>query len=381
MRKIHNIDKIRAIACLLVLVYHSWALCGGTPINIPIIQECISLGGVLSVTMFFVLSGYGIYSSLCATERSGSKISFFRFMGKRITRVVPHYYFNLMVALLFTSAAVYVTVPHFENIIAHLFFYHSFHIDWHGAINGVLWTMAVIFQFYLIAIPLYYFIKKCRHWAVLIAIAFTIGAQYLTLNYLWVIDETVFGDFAYSVPGRQIWTALDNFVIGMYVAHLVNTKKHVRSHVPYAIGCVVSVAAIALYCVLGYRYGVWGRSLWNSSYHSLLAVLIGLLFFCACHTKNNATSVVSRALLWVGKYEYGIYLWHLLIMNNLLTYSSLLQALLTPRRLILAYIMMISCSIFAGYIMTRMVSGVTLPIFQTVRTWIAGKKKAAIDKC
>ena len=359
MQKKQNINKIRAIACLMVLIYHSWALCGSAPIKIPVLREFVSFGGVIGVTLFFALSGYGIYCSLLATEQSGGKISFWRFMGKRIERVVPHYYFNLMVALLFTSAAVYITVPHFENIIAHLFFYHSFHIDWHGAINGVLWTMAVIFQFYLIAIPLYFFVKKFRHWAVIIAIAFTVCAHHLTLNYLWIIDETVYGDFAYSVPGRQIWTALDNFVVGMYVAHLVNTPKQPTRHWPYAIGCVVSTAAVCGCCVLGYRYGVWGRGWWNSAFHSILAIIIGLLLFCAANTKNDSKSLISRALLWVSKYEYGIYLWHLLIMNNLLAYSSLIQALLTPKRMILAHIGLISASIFTGFIMTRLISGLT----------------------
>lgn len=367
MQKKQNINKIRAIACLMVLIYHSWALCGSAPIKIPVLREFVSFGGVIGVTLFFALSGYGIYCSLFAAEQAGGKISFWRFMGKRIERVVPHYYFNLMVALLFTTAAVYITVPHFENIIAHLFFYHSFHIDWHGAINGVLWTMAVIFQFYLIAIPLYYFVKKLRHWALVMAVIFTIGAQYLTLNHLWIIDETVFGDFAYSVPARQIWSALDNFVVGMYVAHLVNTKKKETSHVPYIIGCILCIGLLYAHCQLGNRYGVWGRSLWNSSYHSILAIIIGLLLFCAANTKNDSKSLISRVLLWVSKYEYGIYLWHLLIMNNLLAYSSLIQALLTPKRLILAYIGLISASIFTGFIMTRLISGLTFRPAKTPR--------------
>ncbi len=367
MGKLQNINKIRAIACLMVLVYHSWALCGSAPIRIPILRDILPLGGVIGVTLFFALSGFGIYSSLCATEAAGAKISFWHFMGKRIERVVPHYYFNLMVALLFTTSAVYITVPHFENIIAHLFFYHSFHIDWHGAINGVLWTMAVIFQFYLIAIPLYYFVKKCRHWALVMAVAFSILSQYLTLNHLWVIDETVFGDFAYSVPVRQIWTALDNFVVGMYVAHLVNHKKKESPHWPYLIGCILCVGLLWIHSRLGSRYGVWGRSLWNCSYHSILAIIVGLLLWCASNAKNSAKSIFSKALLWVGKYEYGIYLWHLLIMNNLLAYSSLLQALLTPQRMILAYIMLISASIFTGFVMTRLISGLNFRLTKTAK--------------
>lgn len=360
MQKIHNIDKIRAAACLLVLVYHCWALCGGAPINIPILREYISYGGVIGVTAFFILSGFGIYTSLCKTEASSSKIKFTSFMAKRIERIVPHYYFNLLVSLLLTGSAVYLSRYHFTNIISHLFFFHSFSLDWHGAINGLLWTMAIIFQFYLIAIPLYYFIKKFKHWGVLATIMFTVAAQYVTLNYLWVIDESIYGSFAYSIPGRQLWTSLDNFAIGMYVAYLVNSRKQQTSHIPYALGCLICVLLIYLHCLLGNEFGVWGRSLWNASFHSLLALVIGLLILCACNTKNSANSFLSRVLLWIGKYEYGIYLWHLLIINNLLANSSLLQELLAQQQHICVYFILVFCSILMGYIMTNLISSQTI---------------------
>lgn len=367
MHKLHNIDKIRATACLLVLVYHCWALCGSAPINIPILREYISYGGVIGVTAFFILSGFGIYTSLYATESSGSEIKFTHFMSKRIKRIVPHYYFNLLVALLFTGSAVYLSRYHVTNIISHLFFFHSFSLDWHGAINGLLWTMAIIFQFYIIAIPLYYFIKRFKHWGVMVTILFTIAAQYVTLNYLWVIDDTVYGSFAYSIPGRQLWTSLDNFAIGMYVAHLTNSKKQSTSHILYTFGCLICVFLIYLHCLLGNKLGVWGRSIWNSSFHSLLALLIGLLFICACNSKNTANTLLSRLLLWIGKYEYGIYLWHLLIMNNLLANSSFLQELLAQQKYVYAYSILISCSVFTGYIMTNLISNQTILRVKTSR--------------
>ena len=64
----YNIDLIRAMALLLVIVYHSWVVCGSQPISWPIINTIIILGGELGVTAFFILSGYGIY---CSLNRSG----------------------------------------------------------------------------------------------------------------------------------------------------------------------------------------------------------------------------------------------------------------------------------------------------------------------
>ena len=128
---------------------------------------------------------------------------------------------------------------------------------------------------------------------------------------------------------------------------------------------ILCAGLICVHCYLGNIYGVWGRGLWNCCFFSILAVLVGLLFFCASNANQRETSIVARVLLWVSKYEYGIYLWHLLIMNNLLAHSGLLQAMLTPRRMILAYIMLIGCSIVTGHIMTVLVNGLKLPTFKS----------------
>ena len=183
----------------------------------------------------------------------------------------------------------------------------------------------------------------------------TITAQFLTLNHFWIIDENVYGSFAFSIPGRQLWTSLDNFVIGMYVAHLTATRKESTHHIPYTIGCITGALLIYLQCLLGNRYGVWGRNLWNCSFHSLLAIVLGTLILCACNAKNS-NSLFSRMLLWIAKYEYGIYLWHLLIINNLLTNSGLLRELLAQQKLFWVYLILISCSVLVGYIMTHLLS-------------------------
>lgn len=358
MQKNQNINKIRAIACLLVLIYHCWVLCGSVPVRVPVLRDYIMYGGEIGVTAFFVLSGYGIWSSLYMTELSGSKIAFKPFILKRIKRIVPHYYFNLLVALLFTSAAVYVDRVHIMNILSHLFFFHSFSFSWHGAINGVLWTMSIIFQFYLIAIPLYYFVKKFKHWSVVIAVLFTVIAKYITLNYLWVEDELVYGGLAFFIPGRQLWTALDNFVIGMCAAQIANSRKKTVSHQLFSVGSILCVLLIYLHCLLGNRYGVGGRNIWNCTYYSILALIIGATIICVSNMKSDSKGLISRCLLWISRYEYGIYLWHLLIMNNTLSNSGLINGLVAQQRVLYVYIFWIACSVFTAYVMTTLISGV-----------------------
>lgn len=218
--------------------------------------------------------------------------------------------------------------------------------------------MAIIFQFYLVAIPLYYFVKKFKHWSVVIAVLFTVIANYITLNYLWVEDELMYGNFAFSIPGRQLWTSLDNFVIGMCAAQIANSKKTTASHQLFSVGSILCALLISLHCWLGNRYGVWGRNIWNCTYHSILALIIGATIICASNIKNDSKGLISRGLLWISRYEYGIYLWHLLIMNNMLSNSGLVTELLSRGKVYYIYAIFVTCSILMGYVMTKLMSNI-----------------------
>lgn len=100
MQRNRNVDLIRACACLLVLIYHGWALTGSVFIKIPFWREYVVYGGDIGVTTFFVLSGYGIWHSLYKIEEDGKSIKFKNFIKKRIVRIGPQYYLNLLLLLL-----------------------------------------------------------------------------------------------------------------------------------------------------------------------------------------------------------------------------------------------------------------------------------------
>ena len=69
-----DIEGLRAVAILTVLAYHA-----GLPVR----------GGFVGVDIFFVISGFLITGLLVAElDRSGS-ISWIRFVGRRIRRLLP----------------------------------------------------------------------------------------------------------------------------------------------------------------------------------------------------------------------------------------------------------------------------------------------------
>ena len=92
--RIRQIDIIRGFTILLILIYHSWVVCGSVDIKVPVIDIFVRLGGEIGVTMFFMLSGYGIYCSIRKMESKG-ELSFDVFIKKRAVRILPQYYVSL----------------------------------------------------------------------------------------------------------------------------------------------------------------------------------------------------------------------------------------------------------------------------------------------
>lgn len=329
MTRITNIDKIRGLSCLFVLVYHIYALTNILPFGDTFLCDIIKMGGAIGVTAFFILSGYGIYCSLYRSENEG-KISFPAFIKKRFIRIAPQYYFNIFICLLFTSSAVYLSRIHLGSIFSHLIFMHSWSMDWHGSINGVLWTMAVIFQFYLLAIPLYRIIRKINNSfvCILLAVLFTVMMKWLMFNYLWVEDKSVFGSFATFIPGRQIITSIDNFVCGMCLA-AVNIKKPASNKKGRLVIFAVALLGLAALSKLGVIYS--DSMYFDYFWYSILSIDLFFLMYGLSWTTADKDPL-SKILLFFGKYEYGIYLWHLPIIHNLLTYSDIIQQIVNRQQ-------------------------------------------------
>ncbi|MDE5873309.1 MAG: acyltransferase, partial [Lachnospiraceae bacterium] len=304
-----NMDIFRALSLLLVFFYHCWVCLGAYQIKIPIINYLILLGGELGVTAFFMLSGYGIFSSLDRTDKT---ISFKDFMVKRLKRVAPQYYLNLFVVLVFTSSAVYMGKEYIANILAHIFFVHNFKPEYSGAINGVLWTMAVIFQFYIIAIPLFKLIKKAGVPIVLLSVPVTIVIKMSVFKLIAAVPEYNGNFGAYGFwAGRQLITALDNFVLGMGVAYISKKKKWRGNALPV---CMIITGLTLLYGVMlyGIKNGIHTNNISGYTWHSMVAVALGIVMYGFAFLKYKYF-IISKLLKWIAKYEYGIYLWHLVI--------------------------------------------------------------------
>lgn len=348
-----NIDILRALALLLIVVYHAWVLCGSSPIKIPLVNMILPLGGMIGVTAFFALSGYGIYCSLQRIEQKEKKL-FRTFMKKRALRILPQYYICLCILLLFTNAAEYLSLNNIPNIITHIFFIHNLWMGYSGAINGALWTMGVIVQFYVIAIPLYKGMKKFGVYFWLLSIAATVAIKIIVFAYLIPKGSDAYFYFVY---GRQLFTSLDNFVTGMAVAWFYNEKNRKLN---WKAGSIVMTAGIAMtlaVCKLGLSFGIHTNNICGYLWHSGIAAGLGLIMLGFSSIPVKYTNPIAKFLLWVSKYEYGTYLWHLVLFYNLVGAAPIVIQLIEKGLGMIVIFGFTVLALFAGFLFTKMTDG------------------------
>ncbi|MBL6428255.1 MAG: acyltransferase [Maritimibacter sp.] len=174
-----EIDGLRAVAVLSVMIYHLKISLGGAAL-IP--------GGFLGVDLFFVLSGYLITLILLREKEKTGRISFGQFYLRRVRRILPALFLVILVSL---PAAWILFLPSelarfAESIPAALFFYSNvfwFYVQGeYGAQSSLYqpllhtWSLAIEEQFYLL-FPLFVLIVPKRWFAPAagVALVLTLG--------------------------------------------------------------------------------------------------------------------------------------------------------------------------------------------------------------
>ena len=317
--RVEYVDILRAFALIYMIIYHVFVV-AHIKISNEIVSNILSFGGLVGVNIFFVISGFSIYKYL--EKKNG--IKYLDFLKGRIKRVGPHYYISIVVALLFTTSVVYLAKDHILNILFHILFIHNWFPSSAGAISGVLWTMGVTVQFYVLAPILKKYLDKYPIRTLILSIIFSIVTKYITYKILYINN---YDEWYYFNYGQQIFNTLDAFVLGMFVARLKNNNLKIKNIFGLGLGIISLIFIILL--------GSNSLPILNdSSVYSL--TIKGILFFIVLHiiisfiiyflsNLDYKENKLSKLLLKVAKHEYSIYIWHLLVLNNLLTNLSIVN--------------------------------------------------------
>lgn len=149
-RRLGTVDCLRGIAALAVVWYHCTA--GSGVIRGGWLYRSGEYG-FLGVDVFFVISGFIIPYSL---YKAGYRVTdFARFLVKRIARLDPPYFADILLCLALSYAVTLAPgfrgePPHYTlaQLAAHVAYVNSFvHLRW---VNVVFWSLGIEFQYYLL---------------------------------------------------------------------------------------------------------------------------------------------------------------------------------------------------------------------------------------
>jgi len=313
------LDGLRGVAVLLVLWYHVWEI-SWLPATFPWLQF-IPETGFIGVHLFFFLSGFVIsYPFLRAQAAHQPMPAWAHFAYRRFIKIVPSYVLSIVVAYAIGYAATvrWGNTPPVREIMTHLLFVHTWWQETYGSINGVLWTLAVEVEFYLL-FPLIWFCFKRFPWITAAAMA-TIALLWRT----WAAHccfATTFPLLAENVPGY-----LDIFATGMVCALLFVRYGHRLRE--WRGAPAMTVVALAGWTALAWLLiGIFNYRMepqWEVAGQLYTRVLYGvafgsIAFGSLCAPRWWQLLLANPPLRFLALISYNLYLYHQMVAREMLT--------------------------------------------------------------
>lgn len=288
-----DIDGIRAIAILSVVLYHAGI--GALP------------GGFTGVDIFFVVSGYLIGGHIFSEIRQG-RFSFARFYQRRVRRILPAFYVVLCFTFVFglvllspvelTDFSKSAIAAVFSASNVH-FLRYSNYFQQSSELNPLLmtWSLGVEEQFYIVIPLLMLAAAKMRRSLLLPAIA---AICVLSFLFAWRQVHVAPDKAFYLLPSRA-WE------LGVGVAWAVGETMRNRTIVPARWAWPASVCGIGAMLTPVFLL----KSTMPFPGPSAAASVLGTALVLGSPSSWISRRILSLPwLVFIGRISYSWYLWH-----------------------------------------------------------------------
>jgi peptidoglycan/LPS O-acetylase OafA/YrhL len=277
--------------------------------------------GFIGVHLFFFLSGFVIvYPFVRAQFHHEPLPRWNHFLWRRFIKIVPSYVLSIAVAFAIGYAATENSgAPVWAEVLTHLLFIHTWWMTTYGSINGVLWTLAVEVEFYMI-FPLVWWCFRRQAW-------FT-GGVMIVAALLWRVHannccfSTTMPLLVENLPGY-----LDIFACGMLSAWtFVRYGKRIRESSLTWIAPVAGCGGLVLLARLMMDlYGHRMEPQWQLAPQIVARPLFGIAFGLTALGFLGAPPLLrvlidNAPLRFFGLISYNLYLYHQLIAREMLRF-------------------------------------------------------------
>lgn len=288
-----DIDGLRAIAVLLVVIYHAF------PALIP--------GGFVGVDIFFVISGY-LITAILKKEMQEGKYSIKEFYRRRIDRLFPSLLIVMYTAFIFGWFTLFADefmqmgkeIAGGAGFIANIVLYSE--TGYFNA-NSVtkpflhLWSLGIEEQFYLVfpVILFFAFRKKLNVTAVvvtLLIISFVLNVISINSN----IERTFY------LPQYRHWELLAGSLLAIF---LHGEKSKSFKSTPSTIMCLLAVSGFV------FASFTYTPSTIFPGWNAVLPVIASVLIICFAQYSSVFKKILSsKPFVFIGLISYPLYLWH-----------------------------------------------------------------------
>lgn len=293
MKYIKPLDGLRAIAVMLVLVWH-W-LPHTYFIN-------YFRTGPFGVDLFYVLSGFLISSILLqhrllpADAKPARKKIMYSFYVRRLLRIFPVYYLLLFLMVLLRHR-LHIPLGTKETAAALTYTSNFYLLSIHSwtQYTGHFWSLAVEEQFYLVWPWLLIFLPRKALLPCMLFFAFA------SVVCRWFMSDVEFG-------ALQTVACFDALGFGALLAYTYTNHPHrLKTLYPFLAAFAVGSAALLIW------HAATATTLLRQE--RLLHSFIGAWAVCFIVRKYRSQNVFISVLSWrplvaVGRISYGIYLYH-----------------------------------------------------------------------
>lgn len=289
--------------------------------------------GHFGVNLFFVISGFILalpFAKRAFNQQAAPNLK--SYYLRRVTRIEPPYLLSLIVIFFIHWRQWGIGPQLIPNLVASFFYSHGLVYGRESAINGVAWSLEIEIQFYLLT-PLLVLIFRLRNAAArrALIVALIVGFGLLSQ---WVIYP--------SGSARLPLTLLNfahYFLTGFLLADLYLTGRLRSPDKRLSWDAVTLGAAAAIIATLS-RFG---------QFYFLLPLMVGLLYAGFFLGRMSNAFVRARWIVIIGGMCYTIYLYHILIISNLMTQTMPMASITRPFNLDFALqLLLILPVVFAG---------------------------------
>src|SRR5215475_9341658 len=328
---IPEVDGLRFIAISVVLFHHLLAMFLSGSGRSPAVRThaewaaaadqswlvTLAYCGHFGVNLFFVISRFILalpFAKRAFNQQAAPALK--SYYLRRVTRIEPPYLLSLIVIFLIHWRQWGIGPELIPNLVASFFYSHGLVYGRESAINGVAWSLEVEIQFYLLT-PLLVLMFKLRNAAARRAMIVALIVGFGALSQ-WVIYPSGSTRLPLTLLNFAHYFLTGFLLVDLYLTGLLRGPGKRLSWDVVTLGAAAAIVATLT------RFG---------QYYFLLPLMVGLLYAGFFMGRLSNAFARARWIVIIGGMCYTIYLYHILIISNLMTKTLPLASITRPLNL------------------------------------------------